>query len=98
MFTWCLISVSKTVRIRAIMFLTSLRVGEDEERLGSRFLNDHDFSANTRRAMRNDLRKFARWFCRSQPRTFHREKSDACGTWRIFEITCAGRKVRQSPA
>ncbi len=37
-------------------------VGPEEGALATRFLADHDFAADTRRAFANDLRKFARWF------------------------------------
>jgi len=37
-------------------------VGPEDGALASRFLADHDFAADTRRAFANDLKKFARWF------------------------------------
>jgi len=37
-------------------------VGKDEPSLVSSYVAAHDFSHHTRRAIRNDLRKFARWF------------------------------------
>jgi integrase/recombinase XerC len=37
-------------------------VGPEEGALAARFLADHDFAADTRRAFTNDLKKFARWF------------------------------------
>jgi integrase/recombinase XerC len=37
-------------------------VGTGEGSLFARFLADHDFSAHTRRAFTQDVRKFARWF------------------------------------
>lgn len=37
-------------------------VGPDEGSLFARFLDSHDFAENSRRAMRQDVRKFARWF------------------------------------
>jgi len=37
-------------------------VGEQEPILFSQFLAGHDFAARTRKAMTNDLRKFAQWF------------------------------------
>jgi integrase/recombinase XerC len=37
-------------------------VGKDEARLFADYLNPSDFSANSRRAVVNDLKKFARWF------------------------------------
>src|ERR1700730_11926782 len=45
-------------------------VGDDEPGLCWRFLESHDFSANTRRAMRLDLRKFARWFAAANNEAF----------------------------
>lgn len=37
-------------------------VGKEEESLVAAYLDGHDFSPHTRRAIRNDLRKVARWF------------------------------------
>jgi site-specific recombinase XerD len=37
-------------------------VGKDEAAFARRFLADHDFADNTRKAIKSDLRKFARWF------------------------------------
>lgn len=37
-------------------------VGKDESTLFATFLNDHDFSTNSRRAFSQDTRKFAQWF------------------------------------
>jgi len=37
-------------------------VGKDEAGLFNRFLDDHDFAANSRRAFVQDIRKFAQWF------------------------------------
>ncbi|MGA2033222.1 MAG: tyrosine-type recombinase/integrase, partial [Thermoguttaceae bacterium] len=39
-----------------------LTVGPEENRLVSTYLAAHDLAPNTRRAIRNDLRKFAAWF------------------------------------
>lgn len=39
-----------------------LHVGTEEPSLVAAYLDAHDFSDHTRRAIRNDLRKFARWF------------------------------------
>jgi site-specific recombinase XerD len=47
-----------------------LRVGEAEEGLASSFIHGHDLSPHTRRAMRSDLRKFARWFVESNREVF----------------------------
>jgi hypothetical protein len=48
---------------------SGLRVGQAEPSLFARFLDAHDFAANSRRAMSQDVRKFARWFAEweSQP-------------------------------
>ena len=40
----------------------SIPVGKDEASLVARFLDDHDLSPHSRRAVVNDLRKFAGWF------------------------------------
>jgi len=40
----------------------SISVGKDEASLVARFLDDHDLSPHSRRAVVNDLRKFAGWF------------------------------------
>lgn len=47
-----------------------LPVGADEPVLFSRFLDSHDFSSNTRRAMVQDVRKFARWFTEANHEPF----------------------------
>lgn len=39
-----------------------LRVGQEEPSLFTRFLDAHDFAPNSRRAITQDARKFARWF------------------------------------
>lgn len=39
-----------------------LHVGTEEPSLVAAYFDAHDFSVHTRRAVRNDLRKFARWF------------------------------------
>ena len=39
-----------------------LQVSPEEESLARRFIDAHDFAAETLRAVRNDLRKLARWF------------------------------------
>ena len=41
---------------------SGLSVGTEETKLVSEYINANDFSANTVEAIRNDLRKFARWF------------------------------------
>lgn len=45
-------------------------VGPEEAGHFSSFLGDHDFSANTRRAFTQDVRKFARWFTEANKEPF----------------------------
>jgi integrase/recombinase XerC len=47
-----------------------LHVGAEEASLLSGYLAGHDFSEHTRKAIRNDLRKFARWFSESNRELF----------------------------
>ena len=47
-----------------------LSVGPEEERLVGRYLAAHDLAPNTRRAIRNDLRKFASWFSHANREPF----------------------------
>ncbi|NQU21098.1 MAG: tyrosine-type recombinase/integrase [Candidatus Nealsonbacteria bacterium] len=49
---------------------SGLRVGGDEPSLFARFLDAHDFAANSRRAMSQDARKFARWFAEANQEAF----------------------------
>src|SRR5690606_7698263 len=49
---------------------SGLPVGADEPVLFTRFLDSHDFSSNTRRAMVQDVRKFARWFTEANHEPF----------------------------
>lgn len=49
---------------------SGLPVGADEPVLFARFLDSHDFSSNTRRAMVQDVRKFARWFTEANHEPF----------------------------
>ncbi|WP_417737026.1 tyrosine-type recombinase/integrase [Rosistilla oblonga] len=46
----------------ADMQFADIPIGKDEGSLFARFLDANDFSANTRKAMGQDFRKFARWF------------------------------------
>lgn len=48
----------------------NIPVGDQEQALVERFLADNDFSANTRRAFAQDLRKFARWFVSANSEPF----------------------------
>ena len=45
-------------------------VGLEEASLVSAYLDGHDFAANSRRAVVNDLRKFARWFASANAEPF----------------------------
>lgn len=45
-------------------------VGREEASLVVGFLDDHDLSPHSRRAITNDLRKFARWFSRANNEPF----------------------------
>ena len=45
-------------------------VGKEEATLLGQFLAEHDFAANTRKAVVNDLRKFARWFSAANKEPF----------------------------
>jgi len=47
-----------------------LPVGEKEANLLATYLDQHDFSIHTRRAIRNDLRKFVRWFTEANRESF----------------------------
>jgi site-specific recombinase XerD len=47
-----------------------LLVGQEEPSLVSAYLAGHDFSEHTRRAIRNDLRKFAHWFSQANREPF----------------------------
>jgi integrase/recombinase XerC len=49
---------------------TGLSAGKKEGPLFVRFVDDHDFSPNTRRAMAQDARKFVRWFNESNQEPF----------------------------
>ncbi|MCB9921817.1 MAG: tyrosine-type recombinase/integrase [Planctomycetaceae bacterium] len=47
-----------------------LLVGTEEACLFTRFIQSHDFSENTQRAMRQDVRKFAKWFSEANQESF----------------------------
>jgi integrase/recombinase XerC len=47
-----------------------LSVGKEETVLLGRFLAEHDFAANTHRAIISDVRKFARWFATANAEPF----------------------------
>ena len=44
------------------MLFKGISVGKEEPAFVVRFMDDNDFSFHTRRAILNDLRKFAQWF------------------------------------
>ena len=48
----------------------NVSVGPDEAALVKSYLNSHDFAASTRRAIINDLRKFAMWFAQANAEPF----------------------------
>ena len=48
-----------------------LPAGEQESSLVVTYLAQHDFSPNTRKAVVNDLRKFARWFTEANREPFN---------------------------
>ena len=48
----------------------SIPVGKEEASLAARFLDDHDLAPNSRRAIANDLRKFAAWFAAANKEPF----------------------------
>lgn len=54
----------------ADMQFKGIPVGADEPSLFGRFLDSHDFSDNSRKAMSQDVRKFARWFTQSNEEPF----------------------------
>jgi len=45
-------------------------VGKTEASLFNQFIAAHDFAANTRRAITQDVRKFARWFASANKEPF----------------------------
>ena len=49
---------------------SGLLVGTEEASLVTGYLAGHDFSVHTRRAIRNDLRKFVRWFTQANGEVF----------------------------
>ena len=81
----------------------SVPVGKDEASLVSQFLADHDFAANTRKAILNDLRKFARWFSEANREPFtitrvtvrdvadFRDQSRTNSLWRVSAVSTVNR-------
>jgi integrase/recombinase XerC len=49
---------------------SGIPVGKDEPALAAQYLQDHDLAANSRRAVVNDLRKFAAWFSTANKEPF----------------------------
>ena len=62
--------MSETSKNRADNVFVGLSVGPEENRLVSTYLATHDLAPNTRRAIRNDLRKFAGWFSKANREPF----------------------------
>lgn len=52
------------------MQFDAIPFGADEPSLFERFLDSQDFSDNSRKAMRQDIKKFARWFTQSNKESF----------------------------
>src|ERR1700734_1636898 len=50
--------------------LSTIPAGTEESSLICAFINNNDFSAQTRRAFSNDLRKFAHWFIETNKEHF----------------------------
>ena len=70
-------------------------VGKEEPALFAAFLDAHDFSANSRRAFTQDVRKFAVWFSSANQERFMVGGSRP-GTLPTSVTTCAVSKARQS--
>ena len=49
-------------------------VGDEEPKLLFDYLNSHDFSENSQKAIKQDIKKFAKWFSKSnkEPLNIHR--------------------------
>ncbi|MGO8749360.1 MAG: tyrosine-type recombinase/integrase [Thermoguttaceae bacterium] len=52
------------------MLFSAISVGKDEPVLTARFFDDNDFAVHSRRAITNDLRKFAGWFSTANKEPF----------------------------
>lgn len=80
-------------------------VGKTELSLVSQFLADHDFAENTRKAITNDLRKFARWFTQANNEPFSlarvtvrdvadfRDQSRQNQPWRVSAVSTVNRAI-----
>ena len=78
-------------------------VGKDEPLLLGQFLTEHDFAENTRKAVLNDLRKFARWFAQANNEPFtvarvtvrdiadFRDQSRQNRSWRVSATATVNR-------
>ena len=83
----------------------TIPVGKDEPSLVSQFLAEHDFADNTRKAILNDLRKFARWFSAANNEPFtvarvtvrdvadFRDQSRQNQSWRVSAISTINRCI-----
>ena len=69
---------------------TGLLVGTEEPSLVAGYLAAHDFSPHTRRAIRNDLRKFVRWFNAANREPFTGATGHAAGRDRFSESPASG--------
>lgn len=80
-------------------------VGKTEPVLVTQFLAEHDFAANTRKAILNDLRKFARWFTQANNEPFSlarvtvrdvadfRDQSRQNSPWRVSAVSTVNRAI-----
>jgi site-specific recombinase XerD len=68
----------------------SVPVGKDEASLLIRFLDEHDFAPNTRKAIVQDMRKFAQWFSTANHEPF------TVGRVTVRDITDFRKYVRQN--
>ena len=66
-------------------------VAKDEASLFGQYLGDHDFAAETRRAVVQDVRKFARWFSQCEQRTFPGKPGDDQGRDRFQGVPAPGK-------
>ena len=83
----------------------AIPVGKDEPTLVSQFLAEHDFADNTRKAILNDLRKFARWFSAANNEPFSvarvtirdvadfRDQSRQNQSWRVSATSTVNRAI-----
>lgn len=81
----------------------NIPVGKDEPSLVTQFLAEHDFAENTRKAITNDLRKFAQWFTQANNEPFtitrvtvrdvadFRDQSRQNSSWRVSATSTVNR-------